>query len=121
MPAFKIGDTIYNNPVQLVLDHIGGKWKLPIVWRLRNGKMRFSDIKRSLNEHLPEGKITDRTLSLQLKELEVSGLLRKKVFAEIPPRTEYTLTVLGEEVIPCIKSLQKLGATFKEAMHAKDV
>ncbi len=121
MPAFKIGPTIYNNPVQLCLDHIGGKWKLPILWRLRNGKLRFSELKRSLNEHLTQGKVTDRTLSLQLKELEQSKLLTRKVYPEIPPRTEYKLTPLGEEVIPCLKSLQKLGLAFKQAMGAVDL
>ncbi len=121
MPAFKIGEKIYNNPVQLCLEHIGGKWKLPILWRLRNGKLRFSELKRSLNEHMVEGKITDRTLSIQLKELEQSKLLTKRVYAEIPPRTEYTLTALGEEVIPCIRSLQKLGTSFKHAMKAQDI
>jgi DNA-binding HxlR family transcriptional regulator len=121
MPAFRIGDQIYNNPVQLCLDHVGGKWKLPIIWRLRNGKLRYSELKRSLNEHLPEGQVSDRTLSIQLKELEQSGLISKKVYAEIPPRTEYTLTNLGEEVIPCIKSLQKLGASFMQAMKAREL
>ncbi len=81
----------------------------------------FSELKRSLNEHLVEGKVTDRTLSIQLKELEQSKLLTKRVYAEIPPRTEYTLTSLGEEVIPSIRSLQKLGASFKHAMKAQDV
>lgn len=121
MPAFRIGDQVYNNPVQLCLDHIGGKWKLPIIWRLRAGKLRYSELKRSLNEHLAEGRVSDRTLSIQLKELEQSGLILKKIFAEIPPRTEYSLTALGEEVIPCIRSLQKLGASFKQAMRAVDV
>jgi DNA-binding HxlR family transcriptional regulator len=68
MPALKVGEVIYNNWVRLCLDPFGGKRKLPFLWRLTYGNLRYSKGKRSLNEHSPQGKISDRTLSNQLKE-----------------------------------------------------
>lgn len=121
MGAFRIKDTIYNNPVQLALELIGGKWKMPILWRLKDGKLRFGQLKKSLNDHLTEGKITDRSLTIQLRELESARLITRKVYTEVPPKTEYTITALGLKTIPTIKTLQSLGRVFKAHMGARDI
>lgn len=114
MPSFEHRGRVYNNPVQLALSQVGGKWKMPILWRLRKDVLRFSEIRRSLNEHIVEKKITDKTLSQQLKELEEEGYITRKVYPVVPPKTEYTITERGLAVIPAIKVLQALGRRIRE-------
>jgi DNA-binding HxlR family transcriptional regulator len=106
MPEFKFRDKVYNNPVELALEVLGGKWKMPILWRVKDKPWRYGELKKSL------GKITHKMLTQQLRELEADGLVHRKVFAEVPPRVEYTITENGETVIPIIKALQKWGYDF---------
>ncbi|MFM2091985.1 MAG: hypothetical protein RLZZ127_2474, partial [Planctomycetota bacterium] len=106
MPAFTCRGETWNNPVQLVLATIGGKWKMPILWRLKDGPRRFSDLKRSLSKSIPDGAITDRALTLPLRELEAHGLVRRTVHPTVPPQVEYAITPLGLDAIPVIQALQ---------------
>lgn len=114
MPAFVHRGKTYNNPVQLALEVIGGKWKMPILWRLKDGTLRYGELRTSLNRHLESGRVTDKTLTAQLRELERDGLLRRKVHAVVPPRVDYTITPAGRRVLPVIRALQKLGNRFRE-------
>ena len=109
MPTFEHDGKTYNNPVQLALDLIGGKWKMPILWRLRDKTLRYSEIRRSLNEHLESGKVTDKMLASQLRELERHGLIEREVFPVVPPRVEYTITKRGLRSMQSIESLRKFG------------
>ena len=109
MPTFEHDGRTYNNPVQLALDLIGGKWKMPILWRLRDKTLRYSEIRRSLNEHLESGKVTDKMLASQLRELERHGLIEREVFPVVPPRVEYTITKRGLRSMQSIESLRKFG------------
>jgi DNA-binding HxlR family transcriptional regulator len=86
-----------------VLDIIGGKWSMPIIYILSKGKMRFKEIERSV-----EG-INTRMLVKELKNMEVNGIITREVFATVPPTVEYTLTQKGEKLLPCIVSLHKWG------------
>jgi DNA-binding HxlR family transcriptional regulator len=89
-----------------VLDIIGGKWAMPIIYILSKGKMRFKEIERSV-----EG-INTRMLVKELKNMEVNGIITREVFATVPPTVEYTLTPKGEKLLPSIVSLHKWGQEF---------
>jgi len=117
MPKFEYLGRTYNNPVQLSLHLIGGKWKMPILWRLRDKTLRYSEIRRSLNEHLESGKVTDKMLASQLRELEEHGLISRRVYPVVPPKVEYSITQRGLAAIPAIEVLRKFGS---QARNWKD-
>ena len=100
--------TISENTCSLkdVLDIIGGKWAMPIIYHLSKGKMRFKEIERSV-----EG-INTRMLVKELKNMESNGIITRKVFATVPPTVEYTLTLKGEKLLPSIVSLHRWGQEF---------
>ena len=89
-----------------VLDIIGGKWAMPIIYILSKGKMRFKELERSI-----EG-INTRMLVKELKNMESNGILTREIFATVPPTVEYTLTDKGEKLLPSIESLYKWGQEF---------
>jgi DNA-binding HxlR family transcriptional regulator len=89
-----------------VLDIIGGKWAMPIIYILSKGKMRFKEIERSV-----EG-INTRMLVKELKNMEANGIITREVFATVPPTVEYTLTVKGEKLLPSIVTLHHWGQEF---------
>lgn len=85
------------------LNLIGGRWKLLILYKLEKRRLRFSELKRTLPH------ITDRMLTLQLRELEQDGLIARTVYAEVPPRVEYELTASALALSPIWKSLEAWG------------
>jgi DNA-binding HxlR family transcriptional regulator len=89
-----------------VLDIIGGKWSMPIIYILSKGKMRFKEIERSV-----EG-INTRMLVKELKNMEANGIVTREVFATVPPTVEYTLTEKGQKLLPSIVSLHQWGEEF---------
>ncbi|MEY3437513.1 MAG: hypothetical protein RL265_98 [Bacteroidota bacterium] len=89
-----------------VLDIIGGKWAMPIIYILSKGKMRFKEIERSI-----EG-INTRMLVKELKNMEANGIITREVFATVPPTVEYTLTAKGQKLLPSIISLHSWGQEF---------
>lgn len=107
MPRFEFRGKYYNNPVELALDIIGGKWKMPIMWRLKDRKWRYGELKRSV------GNVTHKMLAQQLKELENAGLVKRKVYPAVPPKVEYSLTAEGKKVIPVIKKLRDWGIKYR--------
>ena len=87
-------------PMSLLQGVLGGKWKLLILWYVSFYRMqRFGELTRRL-----EG-ITQSTLTKQLRELERDGLLHREVYPEVPPRVEYTLTPLGESLVPVLEEM----------------
>jgi len=108
MPVFEFRGKTYNHHVGLALDIIGGKYKMPILWRLKDKTWRYGELKRSL------GKITHKMLTEQLRQLEADGLLNRKVYAQVPPKVEYSITELGQSVIPIIRSLQSWGKNYED-------
>ncbi len=90
-------------PVAKTAKVIGGKWTLLVIRDLANGTKRFNELERSL-----EG-ISPKTLSERLKSLEVSGMISRQTFAEVPPRVEYSLTDMGRELVPIIESMRAYG------------
>ena len=89
-----------------VLDIIGGKWAMPIIYILSKGKMRFKELERSI-----EG-INTRMLVKELKNMEANTIITREVFATVPPTVEYTLTQKGHKLIPSITSLHHWGQEF---------
>ena len=86
---------------------IGGQWALVICSWLMNGKLRFGELRKRLPN------ITERMLTLQLRKLEENMIVKRTVYAEVPPRVEYELTAIGYELKPIIKQLEKWGEKHK--------
>jgi DNA-binding HxlR family transcriptional regulator len=91
-----------------VLDIIGGKWAMPMIYILSKGKMRFKELERSV-----EG-INTRMLVKELKNMEANGIITREIFATVPPTVEYTLTNKGEKLLPSIVSLHNWGQEFTD-------
>jgi DNA-binding HxlR family transcriptional regulator len=89
-----------------VLEIIGGKWAMPIIYILSKGKLRFKELERSV-----EG-INTRMLVKELKNMEKNGIINREVFATIPPTVEYSLTDKGKSLLPSIISLHKWGIEY---------
>lgn len=103
MPDFVYDHKVYYNPVEFALVFIGGTWKMPILWRLNQGTMRYSELKKTLPH------ITHKMLSSQLRELEKHELIVRKVYAAVPPKVEYTISAKGKKVMPLITSIRDFG------------
>lgn len=86
---------------------VGGRWKLLILCKLEEGKLRFGELKKQITG------ITERMLTLQLRELEKDGLVKRTVYAEVPPRVDYELTEIAEELVPAWRILETWGAKHK--------
>ena len=89
------------------LTTIGGRWKPAILWRLCKGKMRYSELRDSIPN------VTERMLVLQLREMEKDGLIKRSVYAEVPPRVEYEMTEKGKSLKPILKSLSDWGDEYR--------
>lgn len=90
-------------PVTATLKVIGGKWKLPLLWYLQEGKRRYSELQRMI------GGITPKMLAQQLRELEHDGIISRTVYPVVPPKVEYGLTAYGKTLQPVIASLDNWG------------
>lgn len=94
---------------------IGGRWKLLILCKLEHGKLRFSEIRNQITG------ITERMLTLQLRELEKAGLVKRTVYAEVPPRVDYELTEIASELIPIWKQLSNWGNKHKNLTQQETI
>jgi DNA-binding HxlR family transcriptional regulator len=92
------------------VNKIGGRWKLQILSELENGKQRFGELRTKFPF------VTERMLTLQLRALEQDGLVRRTVYAEIPPRVEYELTEMAIELGPLLKQLSDWGARHRDGL-----
>ena len=106
MEKIELKEKNYNNYVDLTFDIIGAKWKILIIWELRENEKRFREIQKSIV------KITDKMLTKQLRELEIAELISRKVYPEVPPRVEYSLTLLGKSILPVIEMLEEWGKQY---------
>lgn len=98
-------------PVETTLMLIGDKWKVLILRDLMPGTKRFGELKKSI------GSVSQKVLTAQLRAMEESGLIARKVYAEVPPRVEYSLTELGKSLKPILDAMQDWGEEYK-ASHA---
>jgi DNA-binding HxlR family transcriptional regulator len=100
-------------PVRAVLEVIGGKWKPIIVFYLLDGTKRYGELRKFLPE------TTQKVLTQQLRELERDGILARRVFAQVPPKVEYSLTPLGLTLRPVMKTLCDWGKRHGEKRSNK--
>jgi len=97
----------YHGPVEATVDILSGRWKPLILWALRNGTLRFGQIEEELSAVTPN--ITQRMLTRQLRELENDGLVTRKVYPEMPPKVEYTLTERYRSLMPIVEQMYEWG------------
>ncbi len=97
----------YHGPVEATVDILSGRWKPLILWALRDGTLRFGQIEEELSAYTPN--ITQRMLTRQLRELEDDGLIARKVYPEVPPRVEYTLTERYKSLRPIVEQMYAWG------------
>lgn len=95
-------------PVEITLSFIGDRWKVLIIRDLLDGTKRFGELKKSL------GTITQKVLTSNLRAMEESGVLTRKVYAEVPPRVEYTLTQTGYSLKPILDAMVQWGDNYKK-------
>lgn len=95
-------------PVETTLTLISDKWKVLILLDLMPGTKRFGELKKSI------GTVTQKVLTAQLRQMEASGLLTRTVYAEVPPRVEYTLTDLGRSLRPVLDAMEAWGKAYQE-------
>lgn len=100
-------------PVEMTLKLIGDKWKILILRDLLTGTKRFGELKKSVTG------ITQKVLTSNLRAMEFSGLLTREVFAEVPPRVEYTLTDTGYSLEPILNSMYSWGDNYKKNLNTK--
>lgn len=94
-------------PTELAMEVVGGKWKLVVLEHLSSGTMRFGQLQRAIPP------ITARMLTRQLRELEADELVTRLVYAEVPPRVEYSLTDLGRSLGPVLLQLRSWGDAYR--------
>ena len=94
-------------PVETTLMLIGDKWKVLILRDLMPGTKRFGELKKSI------GSVSQKVLTAQLRDMEQNGLVHREVFAEVPPRVEYSLTELGRSLKPILDAMWNWGEEFK--------
>lgn len=94
-------------PVETTLMLIGNKWKVLILRDLMPGTKRFGELKKSI------GNVSQKVLTAQLRDMEEKGLVSRKVYAEVPPRVEYSLTELGKTLKPILDAMQDWGNNYK--------
>lgn len=108
MPEFEHDGHTFNNPVELALHVIGGKWKMPILWRLKDRVWRYNELWRDLK------RVNHKMLAQQLRELERAGLLTRTVHPVVPPKVEYAITDLGRSALPAIEALRAWGSHYRK-------
>ena len=98
-------------PVETTLTLIGDKWKVLILRDLLDGTKRFGELKKSI------GGVSQKVLTAQLRAMEASGLVHREVYAEVPPRVEYSLTELGRSLQPILDSMVLWGRAYQERVQ----
>ncbi|MCT4612843.1 MAG: helix-turn-helix transcriptional regulator [Clostridia bacterium] len=105
----KVSCENYRCEIEVVLEIISGKWKALILWNLgEHGIVRFNELKRLTPE------ITQKMLTQQLRSLEEAGIVNRKVYNQVPPMVEYSLTDQGKKLIPILSEMDKWGKDYVE-------
>jgi DNA-binding HxlR family transcriptional regulator len=100
-------------PVETTVRIVGGRWKAAVLEQLLQGNKRFSELKRAING------ITQRTLSLQLRDLQSTGIIERTVYPDTPPRVVYAITPLGKSLGPLLEAMCHWGKSHSAAMALK--
>jgi DNA-binding HxlR family transcriptional regulator len=94
--------------VEFAMDRLGGTWKMPILWRLKDKVYRFSELKKSIKH------ISDKMLTSQLRDLESDGFIHREVYPVVPPKVEYSITEKGKKAIPIVITIRNFGIQLME-------
>ncbi|MBL7957793.1 MAG: helix-turn-helix transcriptional regulator, partial [Flavobacteriales bacterium] len=94
---------VYHCALDVTMELVGGKWKTIVLWYLRKDKKRFSELRRQIPG------ITEKMLSMQLRQLEKDGFISRTIHPEVPPRVEYELTPRGRTLQPLLEEIAKWG------------
>ena len=108
MPEFLHDNKLFYNPVEFAMSKIGGTWKIPILWRLKDKVMRYSALKKNIP------RITNKMLTSQLRELEHDGFIHREVYPVVPPKVEYSITDKGRTCLPVIETIRNFGLQLME-------
>ena len=100
-------------PVEATLELIGGKYKALILWHLSEKKLRFSELKKVIHSATP------KMLTQQLRELESHHLIYREVFAEVPPKVEYSLTERGRSLMPILVAMRDWGSGYLRSKNVE--
>ena len=103
-----------NCPAEFTLAMIGGRWKIPLIFHLLSGAKRFSELSRAL------GRVTQKMLTQQLREMERQGLVERKIYAQVPPKVEYSLTPLGRSLKPVVDAMCRWGDLHGSSATARE-
>lgn len=103
MKDFRHQNKVYYNPVEFAMNYIGGTWKMPILVALREGPVRYGDLKKSISH------ITDKMLITQLRDLEEKKMVLRKAYRGKPPRVDYELTERAIQALAVIDILRTYG------------
>lgn len=103
MPEFLYNNKLYYNPVEFAMDRIGGTWKMPILWRLKDQIRRYGELKKDIPH------ISHKMLTTQLRELEEEGFIHREVYAVVPPKVEYSITNRGRRAIQIVEIIRNYG------------
>lgn len=98
----------YKCSLNLAMDIIGGKWKILILWHLSKGTLRFAELKKLLPG------ISKKVLTESLRNLEEYDLVKRKVYPEVPPKVEYSISVIGQKLLPALSELAEWGQNISE-------
>ncbi|KLU59591.1 putative HTH-type transcriptional regulator YtcD [Peptococcaceae bacterium CEB3] len=96
----------YKYSMEVTLDLIGGRWKSLILWHLEGKTLRFNELRKLVPQ------ATQKMLTQQLRDLEEDGLIIRKVYAEVPPKVEYSLSDLGKSIQPLLESMCSWGKDY---------
>jgi DNA-binding HxlR family transcriptional regulator len=107
------GRRSYGCAVEVTLAVMGGKWKPVILYQLLDGPKRFGELRKSLDG------VSQRSLTLQLRELEADGIVHRQVFAEVPPRVEYSLSDYGRSLAPVLDAMKAWGQSFRDKVEGR--
>jgi DNA-binding HxlR family transcriptional regulator len=108
-----MGDGDQTCGMSIAIDVVGGKWKMHLMWVLAEGPVRFGQIRRKLDG------VSEKVLAENLRQLEASGVVHRELYAEVPPRVEYSLTALGESLNQALAPLEAWGDEHRETLEPR--
>ena len=105
---YQINEKEFNCPISVTLDIFNDRWKLSIIWHLLDDEKRFKDLHAQIDQ------ITQKTLTIKLKELEQKNIIHREVFAQVPPKVVYSLTDAGKRLKPVLDEMFDWGVGYVE-------
>ena len=109
--------TVTRCPAERTMHLVAGRWKIIILHRLFDKTLRFAELQRGINAIASSG-VTPKMLTQELRQMEASGLVLRQVYAQVPPKVEYSLTALGASLRPVVEAMEEWGHTHEQEVEA---